>query len=263
MSGGESSVAPGVPAGDAPVLAGRTALVTGAGRGIGRAIGIALARAGASVTLVARTHADLQDVAAEIRANGGAASPIVLDVTDESAVRAAIRELPTHDILVNAAGTNRPEPIREVDIRTLDALMAVNVRATFIVTQAVVSRLLDESRTGVVINISSQMGHVGAANRSVYCMTKHAVEGLTKALGVELAPHGIRVVSIAPTFIDTPLTRPFFADPQFRADVLASIPLGRLGQPEEVAAAAVFLASPQAALITGSSLLLDGGWTAR
>ena len=245
------------------VLDGRFALVTGAGRGLGRAIAVAMAAAGARVTLAARSHRDLAEVERAISDAGGKATTLALDVTDETAVQAALATLPTHDILVNCAGANRPQPFVDVELEAFDAVIGVNLRATFLVTREVVRRLLVEGRPGVVINISSQMGHVGAPNRSVYCASKHAVEGLTKALGVELAPFGIRVVSIAPTFIDTPMTRPFFEDPAFRADVMASIPIGRLGLPEEVAAAAVFLAGPNAGLITGSSLLLDGGWTAR
>jgi NAD(P)-dependent dehydrogenase (short-subunit alcohol dehydrogenase family) len=137
------------------------------------------------------------------------------------------------------------------------------VRAAFAVTQRAVRRLLAEGRRGVVINVTSQMGHVGAANRSVYCASKHALEGLTKALAVELAPAGIRVVSVAPTFVDTPMTRPMFEDSGFRSEVLSSIPLGRLGAPDDVAAAVVFLAGEGASMITGTSLLVDGGWTAR
>ena len=256
MTEASSPVSPGA-------LSGRAALVTGAGRGLGRAIAMAMGAAGAEVTLVSRTRSELDGVAAEITGAGGRASTCVADVTDEAAVRDALEGRGPFDILVNCAGGNRPQPFADVEIATFDALMAVNVRSTFIVTQQVVRRLLDADRPGVVLNITSQMGHVGARDRSVYCAAKHAVEGFTKALGVELAPRGIRVVAIAPTFVETPLTRPFFADPAFKAEVLASIPLGRLGEPEEVAAAAALLARPAASLITATSVLLDGGWTAR
>jgi NAD(P)-dependent dehydrogenase (short-subunit alcohol dehydrogenase family) len=190
-----------------------------------------------------------------------------IDVTDTAAVRAAIAGLGRLDILVNNAGVNRPQPFLEVDDGTLDQLLILNVRAAFIVAQAAARQMVGQNGAatggGVIINMSSQMGHVGSErDRTVYVMTKHALEGLTKAMAVELAPKGVRVVSIAPTFIDTPLVRPFFDDPTFRKWVLDRIPLGRLGTVEEVASAVVFLASPAAALVTGSSLLVDGGWTA-
>ena len=188
-------------------------------------------------------------------------------MTDSAAMRDAFAGLGALDILVNNAGLNRPQPFLEVDEDTLDRLLDLNVRAAFLVAQAAARLMVAPTGAkaggGVIINMSSQMGHVGSErDRTVYVMTKHAIEGLTKAMAVELAPRGVRVVSIAPTFIDTPLVRPFFADPTFRQWVLDRIPLGRLGTVEEVASAVVFLASPAAALVTGSSLLVDGGWTA-
>jgi NAD(P)-dependent dehydrogenase (short-subunit alcohol dehydrogenase family) len=243
-------------------LDGKTALVTGAGRGIGRAVALALAAAGAELVLVSRTSSELDAVAHEIASGGGNARSLPFDVTRSDAVRDAFAGLARLDILVNNAGLNRPQPFLEVDEPTLDLLLGLNVRAAFIVAQAA-ARLMVSSGNGVIINMSSQMGHVGSdLNRTVYVMTKHAVEGLTKAMAVELAPKGVRVVSIAPTFITTPLTKPFFDDSVFRKWVLDRIPLGRLGTVEEVASAVVFLASPAAALVTGSSLLVDGGWTA-
>jgi NAD(P)-dependent dehydrogenase (short-subunit alcohol dehydrogenase family) len=247
-------------------LDGKLALVTGAGRGIGRAVAVALAAAGAELVLASRTASQLDEVAAEIAKTGGRATAMPLDVTDSAAVHDAVARLGRLDILVNNAGVNRPQPFLEVDEATLDQLLTLNVRAAFVVAQAAARLMLAAKGAepgGVIINMSSQMGHVGSErNRTVYVMTKHAIEGLTKAMAVELAPKGVRVVSIAPTFIDTPLVRPFFADPTFRAWVLNRIPLGRLGTVEEVASAVVFLASPAAALVTGSSLLADGGWTA-
>jgi NAD(P)-dependent dehydrogenase (short-subunit alcohol dehydrogenase family) len=243
-------------------LDGKTALVTGAGRGIGRAVALALANAGAELVLVSRTLGQLEEVATGINKNGGHARVLPLDVTDGPAVRHAVAGLGGLDILVNNAGLNRPQPFLEVDEDTLDRLLTLNVRAAFLVAQASARRMVTQGE-GVIINMSSQMGHVGSErDRTVYVMTKHAIEGLTKAMAVELAPKGVRVVAIAPTFIDTPLVRPFFDDPTFRKWVLDRIPIGRLGTVEEVASAVVFLASPAAALVTGSSLLVDGGWTA-
>jgi NAD(P)-dependent dehydrogenase (short-subunit alcohol dehydrogenase family) len=243
-------------------LDGKVALVTGAGRGLGRGIAMALAAAGADVILNSRSPVELDTVAGEIRAAGGSARPLPFDVTDQSAASAAFAGLKRLDILVNNAGVNRPQPFLEVDEASLDRMIALNVRALFLNAQAG-ARLMVEAGSGVIVNMSSQMGHVGSElNRTVYVMTKHAVEGLTKAMAVELAPKGVRVVSIAPTFIKTPLTTPFFDDPKFNKWVHDRIPLGRLGTIDEVANAVVFLASPAAGLVTGSSLLVDGGWTA-
>ena len=243
-------------------LDGKIALVTGAGRGIGRAIALALANAGAEVILNSRTPAELDAVADEIAGRGSRARVLPFDVTDSAAVRTAIGGLSRLDILVNNAGVNRPQAFLDVDEATLDRMIALNIKAAFVVAQEA-TRLMAANRAGVVVNMSSQMGHVGSErDRTVYVMTKHAVEGLTKAMAVELAPTGVRVVSIAPTFITTPLTEPFFANPEFRQWVGDRIPLGRIGTVEEVAHAVVFLASPAASLVTGSSLLVDGGWTA-
>jgi NAD(P)-dependent dehydrogenase (short-subunit alcohol dehydrogenase family) len=248
-------------------LEGRVALVTGAGRGIGRSAAVALAEAGAEVWLVARTASEIEAGADEIRAAGGRANACPCDITNAAALRRVIAALPALDVLVNNAGANIPEPFVEVSEDHLDRLLGLNVRAAFLAAQAAARKMLEapdrKARGGAIINVSSQMGHVGAPNRSVYCLTKHALEGLTKALAVELAPHNIRVNSVAPTFVETPMTRPMFERPAFRDWVHDRIPLGRLGRPEEVAAAVVFLASPGAALITGTSLVIDGGWTAQ
>ena len=247
-------------------LDGRVALVTGAGRGLGAGAAIALAQAGAEVVLVARTAAHLEEAAERIRGLGGRATPAVCDVTDAAAIRRLIAELPALDILVNNAGTNFPEPFVDVSDAHLDAILGLNVRAVFITAQAAVRKMLEHpdrrGRGGAVINISSQMGHVGAPDRTAYCMSKHAVEGLTKAMGVELAPHNIRVNSIGPTFIETPLMRRI-VNARGRADVVSRIPMGHLGRIEDIMGAVVYLASPAAALVTGTHLLVDGGWTAR
>jgi NAD(P)-dependent dehydrogenase (short-subunit alcohol dehydrogenase family) len=242
-------------------------MVTGAGGGTGRAIAIGLAEAGAKVILVARTGNQLEEVAAVIAKRGGKAVVQVCDVTDHAHVRKVIDELPQLDIMVNNAGTNIPAAFIDVSESDLDTMIDLNVRAYFCVAQAAVKKmLLDPDRNqkgGVVINVSSQMGHVGSPNRTAYCMTKHAVEGLTKAMAVELASQRIRVNSIAPTFIDTPLIQKIVDTPEKREFVLSKIPMGRMAAVEDIAAAAVYLASPAAAMVTGTSLLVDGGWTAQ
>jgi NAD(P)-dependent dehydrogenase (short-subunit alcohol dehydrogenase family) len=246
-------------------LAGRHALVTGAGRGIGRATALAIADAGASLTLVSRSADELEEVAAEVGARNGSAQAVVADVTDAAAVERAVRAARDHGdlhICVNAAGTNRPGATVDLAVADFDAVMDANVRGTFLVCRAVGAALLALGGGGRIVNVSSQMGAVGYPGRAAYCASKHAVNGLTKALAVEWAPHGITVNAVAPTFIETPLTAPMLADRAFRAEVLRRIPMGRIGTPPEVAAAIVFLASPDAALITGSILPVDGGWVA-
>ena len=243
-------------------LDGKRALVTGAGRGIGLAAAAGLAQSGAHVVLVARTPTDIAAAAAEISAEGGSAETMVLDVTVLPAVRAAIDAQAPFDILVNNAGTNRPRAFLDVTEDDYDVIAGLNQRAAFFVAQAVARGMVAAGRGGSIIHMSSQMGHVGGARRTVYCMTKHGIEGLTKAMAIDLAPHGIRVNSIGPTFIDTPLTRPFFEDKAFRDDTLRRIKLGRLGTVEDLMGAVVYLASDAAALVTGTALVVDGGWTA-
>jgi len=243
-------------------LDGKRALVTGGGRGIGLTAASALAAAGAHVTLAARTQSEIEDAAEVIRARGDSAEALVIDVTDVDAVKRAIAQAQPFNILVNNAGTNRPKMLPDVTADDFDTIFALNVRAAFFCAQAVAMKLIEAKQPGSIINISSQMGHVGAARRTVYCASKHAMEGFTKAMAIELAPHNIRVNSLGPTFLETPMTRPFFENKAFRDEVLSKIKLGRLGQLEELTGAIVFLASDASSLMTGSALVLDGGWTA-
>lgn len=243
-------------------LSGRRALVTGAGRGIGLGAAAALSQAGADVTLAARTLDEVEAAAAALRAEGGAASALALDVSDLPRMEAAIAQAGPFDILVNNAGTNRPKPFTEVSVEDFDAVMGLNVRAAFFVAQAVAKGMMAAGRRGSIIHISSQMGHVGGPRRSIYCASKWAMEGFSKAMALDLAPYGIRVNTLAPTFIQTPMTRPFFQDETFRKSVLEKIKLGRIGEVEDLMGAIVFLASDAAGLMTGSSLVVDGGWTA-
>ena len=243
-------------------LDGKRALVTGGGRGIGLSAASALAQAGAEVTLLARTAAEIEAAAQAITARGDKAAALQLDVTDLDAVRRIIGAAKPFDVLLNNAGTNRPAALMEVKVEDFDAIFALNVRAAFFMAQSVARRLIEAKIPGSIINISSQMGHVGAARRTVYCASKHAMEGFTKAMAIELAPHNIRVNSLGPTFLETPMTRPFFENKAFRDEVLSKIKLGRLGQLEELTGAILFLASDASSLMTGSALVLDGGWTA-
>lgn len=239
-------------------LDGQRALITGASQGIGLAAACALAQAGAAVTLVARSESTLNDVVSALQSAGHDAQALALDVNDQAAIERHLVDQ-AFDILVNNAGTNRPKPLEDVTADDYAAVMDLNVRASYFLTQTVVANM---PAGASVINISSQMGHVGAVNRSLYCASKSAVEGMTRALAVELGPRGIRVNSVCPTFIETPMTRPYFAEPGFRESVIAKIPLGRLGQIEDIMGPVVFLASPAAGLVTGSALMVDGGWTA-
>jgi len=241
--------------------------VTGASRGLGAETAIALSSAGAELVLLSRNRAALDGVAQRIVASGGRAKALVCDITNASQFRTVVDSMERLDVLVNNAGINFPEPFMEVSEDHLDQQIALNVRATFLVSQAVVRKMLEAPNRhacgGAVIHVTSQMGHVGSPRRTVYCMTKHAIEGLTKAMAVELAPHNIRVNAVAPTFLETPMTAPFLANPEFRDWAISKIPLGRIGRLEEVTGAIVFLASSAASLITGTSLLIDGGWTAQ
>jgi NAD(P)-dependent dehydrogenase (short-subunit alcohol dehydrogenase family) len=240
----------------AGLLEGKRALVTGASKGLGRAICHALAAEGAQVTGIARASDELGSLRAEL---GPAFDPWPYDVTGED-VLARIAAAPPFDILVNNAGTNRPQPFTDVTDEALDLMLNLNVRAAFRIARGAARRM---ERGASIIHMTSQMGHVGSPNRTVYCMTKHAIEGLSKAMAVELAPAGIRVNCVAPTFVKTPLTETMFADPAFAEFVQRMIPMGELATAEQVAAAVVYLASPAAGMITGHSLVIDGGWTAQ
>ncbi|EQB12851.1 SDR family NAD(P)-dependent oxidoreductase [Sphingobium lactosutens] len=243
-------------------LDGRRAVVTGAGRGIGLGAAAALAEAGASVALVARTATEIDAAVASIGAAGGVADAVVLDVSDLAAVDRFFAARDAFHILVNNAGTNRPKPMWDVSEADYDAVLNLNVKSAFFVAQACARRMMQAGTNGSLIHMGSQMGHVGGPNRSLYCASKWALEGMNKAFALDLATHGIRSNVIAPTFIETPMTKPFFEDDAFKAGVLAKIKLGRLGRIEDLMGAVLFLASDASALMTGTSLIVDGGWTA-
>lgn len=240
-------------------LDGKRAIITGAGRGIGLAAAAALADAGAEVTLIARTSSEIEVAAKEL---GGAAIAATLDVSDLSAVAAFFAAREPFHVLVNNAGTNRPKPLWDVTEADYDAVLDLNLKSAFFVAQHCAKRLIETHTKGSLIHMGSQMGHVGGPNRSLYCASKWALEGMNKAFALDLAPHGIRSNTIAPTFIETPMTAPMFADPAFKASVLSKIKLGRIGTVEDLMGGVLFLASDASALMTGTSLVLDGGWTA-
>ena len=246
---------------DRPIWAqgieGQVALVTGAGRGLGRACALALSGAGAKVIAVSRTEDELARLADEAP---GPVEAWVEDATGDTLL-GRIEALDRLDVLVNNAGTNRPQPFLEVTDEVLDEMLNLNVRAAFRVARSA-ARVMMRQGGGSIVNMSSQMGHVGSPRRTVYCMTKHGIEGLTRAMAVELGPQGIRVNTVAPTFIETPLTKPFFEDPKFTEFVMGMIAMKRLGTVDEVAAAVLYLASPASGIVTGTSLRVDGGWTA-
>src|SRR5262245_1516110 len=247
-------------------VAGKVALVTGAARGLGRACALALAEAGADVALGLRDRATGGPLVDAIRALGRRALPLQMDVTRRDQVDGAVadaeRALGRIDILVNNAGIGPPARAEAVTEADFDRTLAVNLKGTFFVSQAV-GRCMMKTGGGRIINLSSQAGFVALPTESVYCMTKAAIAHLTKCLALEWAPHAINVNAVAPTFIRTPGTAKWLEDDAFRADLLSRIPLGRVGEPVDVASAVVFLASPAADMITGATLMIDGGWTAR
>ncbi len=248
-------------------LDGKTALVTGGGHGLGKDIALALAGAGASLVLAGRDAAQLEQTATELRAAGVEAVTARADVTDgtdiDRMVQTACARLGAIDILVNNAGTNIQQDALEVTEEAWDTVLDVNLKATFFVSQRVAREMIRAGHGGRIINIASQMGAVGFYKRAAYCASKGGVVQLTKVLAVEWARHGIRVNAVGPTFIDSALAREVLKDKDIADEVMGRIPIGRLGRPEEVAAAVVYLASPPADLITGHHLLVDGGWTAQ
>lgn len=243
-------------------LDGRRALVTGASSGIGMGAAAALAEAGAEVTLVARRAAELESVQDAIRAAGGRAAVLALDITDLGATAAALAAAGPFDVSVNSAGLARHAPALDTTPEDYDAAMALNLRAAYFLTREVARGLIAAGKPGSLINVSSQMGHVGGPDRAVYCANKHALEGMTKAMALEWAPHGIRVNTLCPTFIRTPLAEQTLQNPERRTWILSKIKLGRVGEIEDLLGPVVFLASDASAMMTGTHLIVDGGWTA-
>lgn len=243
-------------------LDGRRALVSGGTRGIGLGAAVALATAGADVTILARSADAIEEATDALARDGLTVAGKSLDVTDGAAVSGFLDAEAPFDILVNSAGMARHAPFLEVTEADYDAVLDINLRALFFLSKAVAARLVAEKRPGSIIHVSSQMGHVSGPRRSVYSATKFAVEGLTKAMAIELGPHNIRVNTVCPTFVETELTAKALADAEFRNWVLGKIKLGRLARVEDLMGPILFLASDQAAMITGSALMVDGGWTA-
>ena len=245
-------------------LSGQVALVTGAAKGIGKACALALAQAGADIILGHRLKDHEEALASEIRALGRQALPVQMDVSRldeiEAAVQAGVQHFKHIDILVNNAGIGKPNPAEKVLEKDFDDTLTVNLKGTFFTAQTV-GKVMIAQRKGRIINISSQAGFVALPTESVYCMTKAAISHLTKCLALEWAPYNITVNAVAPTFIETPGTKKWLDDEAFRSSVKDRIPLGRIGDPKEVAGPVVFLASPAASLITGATLMIDGGWT--
>ena len=245
----------------------KTALVTGAGKGIGKACAIALAEAGANLIILSRTKSDLDKVKKIILKLKRKCTSYVCDVSNYDELKSVFNKISSLDILVNSAGTNRPEYFTKVKKEDLDYVVGLNIKAAFHVAQMGTKVMLKPKKrkktSGSIINISSQLGKVGAPNRSVYSMTKFGIEGLTRSMAIDLAKDNIRVNTVCPTFVETPMVKNFFKDKKFKNSVLKNIPLGRLATESDVATAVVYLSSKASSMITGSSLVIDGGWTAK
>ena len=244
-------------------LKNKFALVTGAGKGLGRACAIALAEAGATIIAISRTKSDLDKLEKTIKKIKGKTIKIQCDVMNFKQLKNELDKIKTIDILVNNAGTNFPEPFEKIRQTSMNYLVDLNLKAAFNVAQLVVKKMLkNKKRPGSIINMSSQLGHVGMSGRNVYNMTKFGIEGLTKGMGVELAKNNIRVNSVAPTFVETPMVKNFFKNKQFKKLALSKIPMGKAATESDVATTVCFLASSASSMITGTSILIDGGWTA-
>ena len=245
-------------------LKNKYALVTGAGKGLGRACSIAMAEAGATIIGLSRTSSDLDKLEKDIKKVKSKLIKINCDVMDYKDLSKKLKKIKIIDILVNNAGTNIPEPFDKVKQDSLNYLIDLNLRAAFNVAQIVVKKMIkNKKRGGSIINMSSQLGHVGMSGRNVYNMTKFGIEGLTKGMGVELAKKNIRVNSVAPTFVETPMVKRFFKNNKFKKLVLGKIPIGKVATESDIATTVCFLASPASSMITGTSIIIDGGWTAQ
>ena len=248
-------------------LKNKTALVTGAGKGLGKACAIALAEAGANLVIISRTQKDLNEVSKKIKKLKSKCKSYVCDITNYNEIKKIISKQSKIDILVNNAGNNIPEHFTKVKTKNMEYLVKINTIATFNLAQLCALKMIkSKSRKkigGAIINMSSQMGHVGGPIRSVYNMTKFGLEGLTEGMSIDLAKYNIRVNTVCPTFVVTPMTSKFLKSKKFKREVLGNIPLGRFAELSDVASATVFLASDAASMITGTSLLVDGGWTAK
>ena len=240
------------------------ALVTGAGKGLGRACAIALAEAGATVIGLSRTQSDLDKLQKDLKKVKAKLIKVNCDVMDYENLKNKINKIKKIDVLVNNAGTNIPEPFEKIQQKSMNYIVDLNLKAAFNVAQLVVKKMLkNKKKGGSIINMSSQLGHVGMTGRNVYNMTKFGIEGLTKGMGVELASRNIRVNAVAPTFVETPMVKRFFKNKKFKKLAIGNIPMGKAASESDVATAVCFLASDSAAMITGTSLLIDGGWTAK
>ena len=245
-------------------LKNKYALVTGAGKGLGRACSLAMAEAGATILALSRTQSDLDKLEKEIKKIKGKIIKIKCDVMNYEDLKNKLDRVKIIDILVNNAGTNIPEPFLDIKQTSLNYLVDLNLKAAFNVAQLVVKKMIkNKKRPGSIINMSSQLGHVGCEGRNVYNMTKFGIEGLTKGMGVELAKNNIRVNTVAPTFVATPMVKNFFKNKKFKKSALDRIPMGKLATESDVATTVCFLASAASSMITGTSILIDGGWTAQ